>query len=932
MAGKKKTTPPDSLVERRFVEAGSDPYSEIEWEERTALIGTPEDPVFEQPDVEVPVTWSQNATNIVAQKYFAYGLDDPRRERSVREMIDRVVTKITDEGEKAGYFRRGEAEAFRDELSYILIHQMASFNSPVWFNIGVEGAPQTSSACFILALNDSLDSITNWYAEEAKIFQAGSGAGINLSPLRASGESLSRGGASSGPVTFMRAADASAGTIQSGGVTRRAAKMVILDDDHPDVEDFIWCKTREEDRIRALRAAGFDMSMDSRAMAEATSYQNANQSVRVSDAFMESAAEDREWSLLGRKDGEPMRTVPARDLLRQMAEAAWSCADPGIQYRDTIAEWHTTPADGPISASNPCSEFLSNDNTSCNLASLNLLKFLRPDGSFDIDSFRHVVRVIFLAQEITISFADFPTRKIAKNTRALRQIGIGYSNLGALLMSLGLPYDSEEGRELAGAITALLTGESYRHSTEIAERVAPFDRYEANRESMLGVLRKHRAAANKLPKAGPALPIARAARGAWRDTVARANEHGVRNAQASVLAPTGTISFMMDCDTTGIEPDFSLIKHKVLVGGGSLQIINGSVPRALRGLGYSSSEIEGILSWIEEEVDKGGGMRGPRGTVAGAPGLKEEHYPVFDCAVGDRAISPEGHVEMMAAAQPFLSGAISKTVNVPAEATIDDIEEIYVRGWELGLKALAIYRDGSKSNQPLSEKREKKAEQDEAEERLLSILGDGLRRGERREIPRDARVVGTKFEIRSSSQPPVSGYIHVRLFEDGTPGGIFIDVGQAGSTLHGFIRAWSVTIGLGLQYGVPLDILVEKLAFAQFEPAGFTDDQEIRTAKSIVDYVVRWLALKFLDSSVFPQLGIQTNNGGDDEAGAAMPGGELQAKPEVSSPTHPAPEKGSGLELTAAYGAGVCDVCSGQLVRTGACTTCLSCGNSGGCG
>lgn len=920
MTGKTKKEP---FLERYWTAENHDPYEGIEWEERTARIGSEEDPVFEQHGVEVPAFWSQNATNIVAQKYFAYGEDDPRREYSVRQMIDRVVDRIMTEGQGRGYFRRGEAQIFADELKYILVHQLASFNSPVWFNIGVEGAPQTSSACFILSLEDTLESITNWYSEEARIFQAGSGAGINLSALRGSGEPLSRGGVSSGPVTFMRAADASAGTIQSGGVTRRAAKMVILDDDHPDVEDFIWCKAREEERVHALRAAGFDMSMDGRAMAESTSYQNANQSVRLSDEFMEAVREDALWQLRARKDGSPVRELPARQLLREIAEAAWRCADPGVQYDSTIQHWHTTPEDGPITASNPCSEFLSNDNTSCNLASLNLLLFLQGDGTFDIDGFLSTIRTIFLAQEITIAFADFPTRKIARRTRELRQIGIGYSNLGALLMSLGLPYDSEEGREWAAAITALLTGEAYRYSTRIAERTGPFERYEANREHTLRVLRQHRLATKNLAKEGGALPLARVAKKIWRETCKRAEEWGVRNAQASVLAPTGTISFMMDCDTTGIEPDFALIKHKTLVGGGSLAIANASVARALRSLGYSSPEIDEIIEYLEEEIDQGG-YRAARGNLQGAPGLREEDLPVFDCAVGDRSISPDGHVLMMAAVQPFLSGAISKTVNIPSDASAEDVFRLYEEGWEKGLKALAIYRDGSKANQPLAEK---KSVQADAEEKLFSLLGDGLRRGERRKVPRDAQVAGTKFVIRSASQPSVSGYIHVRLFEDGTPGSIFIDVGQAGSTLHGFIRAWSVTLGLGLQYGMPLDMLVSKLAFSQFEPAGLTDDEDIRAAKSIVDYVVRWMAVRFLDASVFEMLGIRM----DEESGSeSIPGGRLQEKAEVVSPTRPASEE--PLKLLASYGAGVCDICSGQLVRTGACTTCLSCGNSGGCG
>jgi ribonucleoside-diphosphate reductase alpha chain len=926
--GSKRTQQKGLAVKRYFTKKGKSPYDDVEWEERTALIGDPNDPVFEQHEVEVPSFWSQNATNIVAQKYFAYAMNDPRRETSIKQLIDRVVEKITSEGEERGYFRRGEKDVFADELRYILLHQMASFNSPVWFNIGVEGAPQTSSACFILSLEDSLESITEWYSEEARIFQAGSGSGINLSPLRGSVEPLSRGGYSSGPVTFMRAADASAGTIQSGGVTRRAAKMVILDIDHPDVEEFIWCKAREEERIRALRSAGFDMSMDSRNMAESTSYQNANNSVRVTDDFMKAAQEGEEWSFRSRGNGDPTGSIQADKLLYEIAEAAWLCADPGIQYDSTIQDWHTTPAQGRISASNPCSEYMSNDNSSCNLASLNLLRFLADDNKFDIEAFCHAVRIIFLAQEITISFADLPTRKISKNTKSLRQIGIGYTNLGALLMSLGLPYDSDEGRDLAAAITALMTGESYLASAKIAERMGPFDYYEENREDVLRVLKNHKKATTSLTRAGEAGRIAKAARSDWNEVIRLSEEVGVRNAQASVLAPTGTISFMMDCDTTGIEPDFALLKHKVLVGGGTMNIVNGSVPKALRNLGYSVSEVEDIISYLEEEVDLGAGMKGPRGTIQGAPHIKEEDLSVFDCAVGERAIKPSGHIDMMSAVQPFLSGAISKTVNVPTSASVEDIVNLYIDGWKKGLKALAIYRDGSKANQPLSEKKSKKDEESDAEERLSSLLGDGLRRGERREIPKDAKILGTKFEIASSLQQPVAGYIHVRLFEDGTPGGIFIDVGQAGSTLHGFIRAWSVTIGLGLQYGLPLDMLVSKLAFAQFEPAGFTDDPQIRTAKSIVDYVVRWLALQFLDSSVHQQLGILTGDGEDVPKEEGIPGGAIAARADVSSRTVPASE----IDLVASLGSGICDVCSGTMVRTGACMTCTSCGNSGGCG
>ena len=932
---------PTSLVERHFTTPGTSPYDEIEWEHRTARIGSEENPVFEQHNVEVPSFWSQNATNIVAQKYFAYGEDDPRRESSVREMIDRVVGRITDEGRKSGHLRtKAEAETFAEELRYILVHQLAFFNSPVWFNIGVEGRRQCPSACFILSVEDSLDSIANWNVEEMKIFQAGSGAGVNLSNLRASMEPLSNGGVSSGPVTFMRGADANAGTIQSGGTTRRAAKLVCLDVDHPDVEDFIWCKAREEERIHALQRAGFEIGLGSktgeRNLAEATAYQNANNSVRVTDEFMKAVEEDAEWELVARRSGEVIKRVKARELLEQIADAAWRCADPGLQYDTTINDWHTTPSHGRITASNPCSEFLSNDNTSCNLASLNLLRFLDRDGNFDIESFRHTVRVIFLAEDILISFAELPTRKIQRNTQELRQIGLGYTNLGALLMSLGLAYDSDDGRAWAAAVTALMCGESYLQSTRIAEALEPFTHYEANAESVKRVLAKHRAEARKL-EGGPA-DVVRAARSAWDEVVRRAAKYGVRNAQATVLAPTGTISFAMDADTMGCEPDFALVKHKVLAGGGTMTIVNQALPRALTRLGYEQAQINEIVAYVEEEVDGA-----PRNSVVGAPHLAEEHYPVFDCAVGERSISPEGHVRMMAAIQPFLSGAISKTVNLPAEVTVEDIRDLYVDAWKLGLKALAIYRDGSKASQPLASKAQERTPEAEkaAEARLTSLLGDGLLRGERREIARDAKVEGVNFEIGTPGQM-VGGYVHVRLFDDGTPGALFVDVGQAGSTLHGFIRAWAVTFSLGLQYGVPLDVLVSKLAFAQFEPSGWTDDPNVRRARSIVDFVVRWLAARYLDPAVHAQLGILGTQPADEAEAAAVadpdeeetiPGGTIATKTVVRAATVPSGgEASSELKLTAAQGADVCAKCSGLMVRTGTCMTCSQCGETGGCG
>jgi len=1330
-------------IERHFTTTDIDPYDKIDWELRTARVGRADEaPVFEQTDIEVPVSWSQNATNIVAQKYFAYAADDPRRETSIRQMINRVVDKMTTEGIKNGYFDDSVAKVFSDELRHILVNQLASFNSPVWFNLGVAGAPQQASACFILSVDDSLESITRWYTEEAKIFQGGSGAGVNLSALRGSGEQLSRGGVSSGPVTFMRAADASAGTLQSGGRTRRAAKLVCLDVDHPDIEDFIHCKAREEDRIHALAAAGFDMSINTPAgeknRGEATAYQNANNSVRVSDEFMKAVANDEEWELTARTDGHVMKRLPARELLKEIAEAAWHCADPGLQFSSTIQDWHTTPEFGPITASNPCfvgdtrvhtslgllrfdelyrraqageeflvythqataeapgdgikisspeaimrngvkpvvklcfsdgrelrctpshrlwtinrgyvqakdlkeeddvmlndqptptidaswelpvsaaissqevrtgkkgqrfkkkelplkwseplaelighligdgcmteqqtvwvygpddvddgtmtrhqqmlielfggcshvlmgngthqlrlgskslrdflqalgagksraadkkvpdtifsapaeivaaflrglygadgcvartekgkasryiglgstsetllqnaqtlltgfgirprlyktrskrtdrgfsykrvdgtsvdyasqplfdlrltgsdterfsrligfstarknkrlkelidansrystkrsirmmnreaagtemvynlsepinhsyivngipvancSEYMHVDNSACNLASLNLLKFLNADGSFDIEGFVHTVRIIFIAQEITIAFADFPTRKIAKNTKALRQIGIGYANLGALLMACGLPYDSDDGRAYAAAITALMTGEAYRTSAMLAEKIGPFEHYQESEASMLRIMDKHRTHARKLKAPDEtSRQIVKAAKAVWDDTVAAGTEHGVRNAQASVIAPTGTISFMLDCDTTGIEPDFALVKQKALVGGGSMTLINRTIPLALKNLGYQPEQIKEIIAYIEEEVDRGNGYKGPRGNVIGAPHLREQHYHVFDCAVGENAIEPMGHVKMVGAVQPFLSGSVSKTVNLPKEATVEDITEVYTQAWELGLKALAVYRDSSKAGQPLGEKedRDEKAVK-AAEARLTSLLGDGLLRGERRPIPREAKVVGVNFNIGT-----VGGYVHVRLFEDGTPGAIFVDVGQAGSTLHGFIHAWAVTMSLGFQYGLPLDMLVSKLAWAQFEPSGMTDDPQIRTARSIVDYVVRWLATEFLelDPITRQKLGLPAPGSGsgqadDDHASRSpIPGGEILAAPEVSAATRPKAETPAAMPNTPA--AGLCSSCGGMLVRTGTCTSCTVCGDTSGCG
>ena len=677
-------------VERRHTHPGVHPFDEVEWELRDAVIGDPADPAFEQRDVEFPKSWSQNATNIVAQKYFRGSLDAPERERSVKTMISRVAGRIAGWGRDGGYFATDEdAEAFEMELTHILLHQKAAFNSPVWFNVGWREGAEQCSACFILSVEDQMESILDWNTQEGIIFKGGSGSGINLSKIRGSMENLSKGGIASGPVSFMRGADSWAGAIKSGGGTRRAAKMVVLNVDHPDVEDFIWCKAREEDKAAALRDAGYDMRLDSDAFTS-VQFQNANNSVRVTDEFMQAVADDADWDLTARTDGHAIKTLKARDLMRQIADAAWRCADPGVQYDSTIQRWHTDPNTGPISASNPCSEYMSIDDSACNLASLNLLKFRNADGTFDVDDFEHAVDVVFLAQEIVVTPSSYPTEKIGENARAFRQLGLGYANLGALLMADGVPYDSDSGRATASAITALMTGRGYRKSAEVAAAMGPYDGYAENREPHNAVMRMHRDATADIDDSLAEGELIAAARRAWDDAVELGEEHGYRNAQATVLAPTGTISFLMDCDTTGIEPDFSLVKFKELVGGGQMTIVNRTVPMALRTLGYDDHEIEQIEAHINENA-----------TIVGAPGLKDEHLPVFDVAVGERAISHMGHIKMMAAAQPFISGAISKTVNLPQSATVADIEDAYTQGWKLGLKALAIYRDGSKTAQAL---------------------------------------------------------------------------------------------------------------------------------------------------------------------------------------------------------------------------------------
>jgi ribonucleoside-diphosphate reductase alpha chain len=893
-------------VRRYFTIPGREPFDEIEWETRDAFIPGKDKPVFEQKDVEFPKFWSQTATNIVAQKYFRGRMTSPERERSVRQMIGRVVDTISAWGRKDGYFAtEEEAETFEAELKAILVNQLASFNSPVWFNVGFEERPQCS-ACFILSIEDSMDAILDWIRREGVIFRGGSGSGVNLSKLRSSKEQLSKGGYASGPVSFMRGADASAGTIKSGGKTRRAAKMVVLDVDHPDVEEFIWCKAHEERKARVLEAAGYDMSLDSPDWAS-IQYQNANNSVRVTDAFMEAVEADADWNLTARTDGAVVDTKKARDLMKQIADAAWQCADPGVQYDTTINNWHTLPNTSRINASNPCSEYMSIDDSACNLASLNLMKFRREDGELDVEAFTHAVDVMFLAQEILVGNSSYPTPEIEQNAKAYRQLGLGYANLGALLMARGLPYDSEEGRAYAAAITALMTGRAYRKSAEIAGRMGAFAGYGPNAAAMIGVMAQHRAAVANIDGAS-SVPsdLLTACRQAWDDVLNLGEVHGYRNAQATVLAPTGTISFMMDCDTTGVEPDFSLVKSKKLVGGGEITIVNKSVPMSLDKLGYAPAEVEEIVAFVDE-----------RNTVVGAPYLKADHYPVYDCAVGDRAIHYMGHVKMMGAVQPFISGAISKTVNLPETVTVDEVAQLFVESWKLGVKAIAIYRDNCKVAQPLSGKKD-----GDAQETLVSALPPAPLT-QRRRLPDDRTEVGRKFRVGE-----YEGYIHVGLFEDGTPGDIFVDIAKEGTTLAGLMNSIMISVSLGLQYGVPLEVYVSKFSHMRFEPSGMTNDPDIRVAKSIVDYIFRWMGKRFLTIEQQEELGIMSA-----EVRARLADGYrngVDAPAATATPVEAAPPGQTAL-FNAFEDAQECAKCGGRMVRTGSCYTCRDCGTNTGC-
>ena len=937
VAESSRINPQGVVIQRRLTREGVHPFDEVEWELRDAVIGDPESPAFEQRGVEFPRSWSQNATNIVAQKYFRGQLGSDERENSVKQMIGRVASTIAGWGRKGGYFAtEADGDAFEAELTAILLHQEAAFNSPVWFNVGFEEKPQCS-ACFILSVEDTMESILNWNTKEGMIFRGGSGSGINLSNIRGSVEPLSKGGTASGPVSFMRGADSWAGTIKSGGKTRRAAKMVVLDVDHPDIEHFIWCKADEEKKAAALRDAGFDMSIDGEGFTS-IQYQNANNSVRVSDEFMEACRDDADWDLLARSDGSVTRTLPARDLMNQISEAAWQCADPGVQYDTIINRWHTCPNSGRINASNPCSEYMHVDDSACNLASINLMKFRNEDGSFDTGGFSSAVDTVFLAQEILVSFSSYPTEEIGVNANAFRQLGLGYANLGALLMSDGMPYDSDEGRNVAGAITALMTGRAYRRSAEISAAMGPYEAYEENREPHNNVMRMHRDAAHEIPAEGVYEDLLEAARSEWDAAVEVGEEHGYRNAQATVLAPTGTISFLMDCDTTGIEPDFSLVKFKELVGGGSMTIVNRSVPMALRNLGYSEAEIAQIEAHINEN-----------NTIVGAPGLKQEHLPVFDVAVGERVISHTGHIDMMAATQPFLSGAISKTVNMPDTASIEDIADAYTRGWEGGLKALAIYRDGSKTAQALrtDAQKEKDAGEDADSETAAGPV--------RHRMPKTRQSVTHKFSVGGHE-----GYITAGKYSDDSVGEIFLtDIGKEGSTMRGMMNAFATAISLGLQYGVPLEVFVNKFSYMRFDPEGITGNPEIPFAKSMPDYIMRWLASQFIDDTDFLEeqgiltqdvrsrkeaenvqlsLGGDSGNGGNggnghetSEAAASQDGGAVPAASALTDDVPVIPAKIQVSGGTADLGP-ACDQCGGMMQRTGSCYTCSSCGNNTGCG
>jgi ribonucleoside-diphosphate reductase alpha chain len=899
---------------RFFTEAGVDPFDEIEWELRAALIGNERgELVFEQRDVEIPKSWSQQATNIVVSKYFRGQIGTPERERSVKQLIGRVVTTITEWGRAQKYFASDEdLQAFSDDLKHILVYQKAAFNSPVWFNCGFEKAPQCS-ACFINSVQDTMDSILTLARTEGMLFKFGSGTGTNLSPIRSSRELLAGGGTASGPVSFMKGYDAFAGVIKSGGKTRRAAKMVILNVEHPDIVDFINCKVDEERKAWALIDAGYDGSFTGPAYSSVF-FQNSNNSVRVPDDFMRAVLDDGEWETKAIMTGDVMDTYKARDLMRLIAEGTHVCGDPGMQFDTTVNEWHTCPNTDRIHASNPCSEYMFLNDSACNLASINLMKFVKEDGEFDAISYKAAIRTLITAQEIIVDNASYPSKMIGENSHAYRPLGLGYANLGALLMSRGLPYDSDGGRDYAAALTALMTGEAYAQSARIArDHGGPFSGYEKNRDPFLRVMRKHREAMRDVNSRNVPPDLYQTAKSSWDDAVELGEQHGYRNAQATVLAPTGTIGFMMDCDTTGVEPDIALVKYKKLVGGGLMKIVNQTVPMALRKLGYSQPQVDAIVDYIDKNE-----------TIEGAPGLRDSHLPVFDCAFkaakGQRSIHYMGHIKMMGATQPFISGAISKTVNVPKEATVDEIMQAYIQSWKLGAKAISIYRDGSKRTQPLNTSKDKTAAE------LQQAAAQLVTRPVRRRLPDERQAITHKFDIAGHE-----GYITVGLFEDGQPGEIFLVMAKEGSTISGFADAFAQAVSYALQYGVPLQALVDKFSHVRFEPSGMTRNPEIRFAKSIVDYIFRWMASKFMSPEAQFHAGV--NNRELDEHGhghTLTPTSDAAAAP-LSAPTTAASAANPHSTIQNQEDAPPCSTCGAIMIRSGACYKCVNCGNTSGC-
>ena len=897
-------------LKRFFTKEGIHPFEKMQWEKRDVVIGTGDKKFFEYKNVEFPKFWSQNSINITAAKYFRGEIGTEKREKSLKQVISRVVSTIRNWGENFGHLSsEKQAQVFEDELTHLLLHQEAAFNSPVWFNVGMEKKPQCS-ACFILSVKDDMHSILDWVHDEGMIFKGGSGSGINLSPLRSSKETLSKGGHSSGPVSFMRGADSVAGMIKSGGSTRRAAKMVILNVDHPDIMQFIRSKVDEEQKVRALMAAGYNMQDLNDPAWNSIQYQNANNTVRVNDEFMNAVESNGKWETKFIKNGEVADEYNAKDLLMEISRAAWECADPGIQYDTTINDWHTCPNSGRINASNPCSEYMHLDNSACNLASINLLKFLRPDGSFMVDEFKQTVDILILAQEILVDGSSYPTEKIGRNAHAFRELGLGYANLGALLMAKGLPYDSDEARAFTGAITALLCGEAYKFSAEIAGKLGPFEGYEKNKEPMLEVITKHKDAFERvnhaLVKDGK---LVKAARESWVSALELGSKHGFRNSQATVIAPTGTIALMMDCDTTGIEPSFALVTHKQLVGGGWMKFVNGTVSLALEKLGYEQQETEEIVAYVEKNS-----------TIEGAPHLKSEHLPVFDCAVkpahGSRSISWQGHVKIVGAAQPFISGAISKTFNMPDETTIEDVFEAYRMGWHWGLKSFAVYRDGSKSAQPLQTATHSKKG---TKEQLT--LGAGI---SRKRLPATRLSETHKFSIVGHE-----GYLTYSFYEDGKLAEIFIRMSKQGSTLAGLLDVFAIAVSMSLQYGVPLKDLSRKFIYSRFEPSGYTENKNIQIATSIADYIFRYLALRFLNEEDLSEFGMTRTD--DDYLAPVEPPkvGKIKA---LEKPKLQVTFNGNGNGNGFVFSDTVCKYCGGMMVRTGSCKTCLQCGTSnGGC-